>query len=102
MSRNRFKSSIIDYTKGTRCTDPRDRVFVLLSLLHGFKSSLNIDSYYSGPTLEIYRDVVMRFVDPVGFLGILEGIKLDEELLQGPSRCRIGHVHDRQLLLTIK
>jgi hypothetical protein len=67
--------SIIDQTKYTKCTDARDRVFALLSMLDASGEKINIEPDYTKSYPEIYRGVVLRHIGYSQTLQVLTGIE---------------------------
>ncbi|KAL7623760.1 hypothetical protein AAE478_005313 [Parahypoxylon ruwenzoriense] len=59
-----------------QCKDPRDRIFAVLGLLNSQQASLGVTPDYTKTTLEVYRDVVLRWISHFNDASILEECQL--------------------------
>ena len=53
------------------CSDPRDRIYAMLSLLHRDERGIKIDPDYTKPTWQVYQDLVFEFIEGRGTLELL-------------------------------
>lgn len=75
---------LIDYTKHSLCSDPRDKIFAPLSLLPEWERQ-EITPDYSKTTSEVYRDVVRLHITHVKRLDILTTVEMREQVQKAPS-----------------
>lgn len=68
--------NIINQTKYTKCTDARDRIFALLSMLDASGEKINIEPDYTKAYPEVYRDAVLRHIRYSQTLQVLTGIEM--------------------------
>jgi hypothetical protein len=73
-------SSLMNTTMTSKCTDSRDRIYALLSLLDAAGSGLGVEPDYTKCVFEVYKDVALRRLLDASDLEILCGIELQDEL----------------------
>jgi hypothetical protein len=76
---------LVDWTKLSQCTDPRDRVFALLSLASESQSWLLVQPDYSRSASDIYRDVVVNHIKQTKTLKILCSVEFQNLQTDMPS-----------------
>lgn len=54
---------IIRRTASCKCSDPKDRVYAILSLLDISDEGINIEPDYTKTTAQVYQDVVLQHID---------------------------------------
>lgn len=64
--------------RACKCSDPKDRVFAILSMLPTFEKHISIQPDYSLSTLDIYQNVVLRHVKDIGRLDILQHCEMQD------------------------
>lgn len=64
-------SSIIRLTRDTQCSDPRDRLYALFSLLTPRQKILAIEPDYSKSPSKIYQDFTQHYIEQQMDLNIL-------------------------------
>ena len=79
-----FPSFMID-TRHCKYTDPRDRVYAILSLLESSIEAINIEPDYTKSTSQVYQDVTLRYINDFKSLWILSSSGLTERLSGMPS-----------------
>ena len=72
-------------TRHCKYTDPRDRVYAILSLLEGTVDAIGIEPDYTKRTSQIYQYVVLRCIDQHNSLNILSSSGLSERPLEMPT-----------------
>ena len=73
------------YLKGSKCSDQRDKVFGILSLLPSDDQCLHIVPDYAQPMAEIYQDVTVRWMKQYEALDLLGSCQLVEPPSTMPS-----------------
>ncbi|KUJ18559.1 uncharacterized protein LY89DRAFT_732116 [Mollisia scopiformis] len=76
---------LLELTNMSKCSDPRDRVFALISLLDEDSRECGIEADYSKTTQEVYKDVVKKIVTGNFDLRLLSSYEMDEFEEQTPS-----------------
>jgi hypothetical protein len=76
--------SLAELTTGSQCSDPRDRVYALLSLVPE-RARFHIDPDYKKTTLEVYQELFMHHVKQTQSLSILRYCELSEPRKYQPS-----------------
>jgi hypothetical protein len=75
--------SLVAKTSYCKYTDPRDRVFALLSMLSKSEKDVEIKPDYTKTKGEVYKDVVSRFLESFQVLQILSSCEMRDK----PSDC---------------
>jgi hypothetical protein len=75
---------LINYTKYSLCSDPRDRIFALLSLLPECKSGLKVQPDYTKSASKVYQDFMVNYIKSQG-LRILTQVELHDSFQGAPS-----------------
>ena len=70
---------LIDYTKHSLCSDDKDRIFAILSLLNGGEEALQIVPDYTKSHLEVYQEVVIRYIKQFRMLHIVNAVEWHED-----------------------
>lgn len=73
--------TLIETTKGAQCTDPRDRVYALLSLVH----NLDIQPDYTKSTEAVYQQAASHLIQNSKDLELLSLCELNPKRLNMPS-----------------
>ena len=63
------------------CSDPRDRIYALLSLLNKEDRGIKIEPDYTKSTGQVYRDLIFRFLEGRGTLELLRYCDLQNDRL---------------------
>lgn len=71
LPQNQF-GEIMQYTRHSKCTDPRDRIYAILSLLDNEIGDFGIKPDYTKSVSEVYRDAFVRFTNTTGFLYLFD------------------------------
>ena len=79
---NRPLPTLIDDTKDSLCSDPKDRIFALLSLLPPTETNLGIIPNYAESVAVVYKDAMVRWTQKMGNLRLLK----DVEMFESPER----------------
>jgi hypothetical protein len=77
--------SLIKATKYCQCSDPRDRIFALLSLIPDSEKEVGIEPDYTKDVYEVYQDVAIKFTKWFGTLELLHTVERHEHLVGVPS-----------------
>jgi hypothetical protein len=85
MSEYRFFDFLILQTAHQNCTDPRDRIFDLLSLLGPEDKSIGIEPDYSKSVTQIYQDVFIKYCKKKRDLQLLQNCELVGEDTELPT-----------------
>ncbi|ERF74958.1 hypothetical protein EPUS_05166 [Endocarpon pusillum Z07020] len=72
-------------TRHSKCTDPRDRVYSMLGMLHKPDADLDIVPDYTKSTRKVFTDLVTQYVKKQKRLNILLLCKLDDAAAYLPS-----------------
>jgi hypothetical protein len=72
-------------TKYCQCSDPRDKIFALLSLVPDSEKQVGIEPDYTKDVYEVYQDVAIKFTKWFGTLGLLQTVEMHEHLVGVPS-----------------
>ena len=75
-------STILQEARLGKCSDPRDKVYALLSLGDG---RLNLKADYTKSTAEVYKDLVLRYIADYGDFDILRYCEPHSQPTQLPS-----------------
>ncbi|KAN0103448.1 Heterokaryon incompatibility protein (HET) domain containing protein [Hyaloscypha variabilis] len=70
-------------TQDALCSDPRDKVYAILSLLKR-REGVNIEPDYTKNTTEVYRDVVLQYLNS-GYPRILASVEMQNDFYAAPS-----------------
>jgi len=70
---------LFDYTKHSLCSDPRDRIFALFSLLPPSQKQLAIEPDYTRTTSQVYSDFVQHYIERRKSLQIWTTIEMSEQ-----------------------
>ena len=73
---------LIQRTAACRCSDPRDRVYAVLSLLHKSEKDINIEPDYKKTTPQVYQDAVLRHIAHSRSLRMWDSYELNND---GPA-----------------
>ena len=76
---------IMSETRRSRCFDPRDRVYAILSLLDQSEMPSNIEPDYGKTTIQVYQDVTLRYITHHKKLDILQASGLKAMPLRMPT-----------------
>jgi hypothetical protein len=76
--------NLIDQTKNCVCSDPRDKIYAVLSLLWEAES-IGIEPDYTKTVYEVYQHAVLSFIESTGSLEVLTTIESHENLEGVPS-----------------
>ncbi|KAF8864312.1 hypothetical protein BDZ45DRAFT_34306 [Acephala macrosclerotiorum] len=76
---------LLENTKYSLCSDARDKIFALLSLLHGQEQNIKIEPDYSKPLSRIYQDFVQNYIEKQKHLRMLSAIEVQDHLFASPS-----------------
>ncbi|KAE9366430.1 HET-domain-containing protein, partial [Stipitochalara longipes BDJ] len=76
---------LIDWTKYSLCSDNRDRIFALLSMLNESEKHLEILPDYTKSPLEVYQEIVVRYIKHLKRLNIVTLAELHEPVIGGVS-----------------
>jgi len=77
--------SLIKATKYCQCSDPRDRIFALLSLVPDSEKEVGIEPDYTKDVYEVYQDVAIKLAKWFGTLKLLHTVEMHEHLVAVPS-----------------
>ena len=77
--------TLIDQTNRSQCSDPRDRVFALLSLLHPSERMFGISADYTKSVAEVYKDAMIRWSQGYRSLRLLQTVEMSEGVERMPS-----------------
>ena len=69
----------------SKCSDPRDKVYAVLSMLDEKRQGMAIKSDYTKSTRQVYQDLFLRFVDCFKSLDILGSCELREHSSDMPT-----------------
>ncbi len=75
---------LIHQSRNCVCTDPRDKIYALVSLLHKSESR-RIEPDYNKNVYEVYQDAVSSIIGSSRQLRVLTTVKLHEDLKHVPS-----------------
>jgi hypothetical protein len=76
---------LIQKTEHSSCSDPRDRIFALFSLLSRSERSLAIEADYSKSVSRTYQDFVEHYIQNKKHLRILSTIEVRDNIAATPS-----------------
>lgn len=74
-----------NFMPNTNCTDPRDRIYAVASLLHPEDKKLNIQPDYTKRVEDVYIEVASLVISKRRNLGVLETCDLSSRALQIPT-----------------
>lgn len=75
---------LIHQSRNCICTDPRDKIYALLSLPHK-PDSIRIEPDYTKNVYELYQDAVSSIIGSSRQLRVLTAVELHEDLERVPS-----------------
>ena len=75
---------LIHQSRNCICTDPRDKIYALVSLLHK-RESIRIEPDYTKNAYEVYQDAVSSIIKTSKLLRVLSTVELHEDLERVPS-----------------
>jgi hypothetical protein len=78
-------STLLRNGQAAKCSDPRDRVFGILSMIDESEKIIDIQPDYTKSTAEVYQDVALRFIDKIQTLALLDSCNLDGKQLGMPT-----------------
>jgi hypothetical protein len=70
---------LLRQTTHCKCSDPRDRVYAMLSLLQNPEREMNVQVDYSLTTSQVYENLVLSFIDHFHRLEILASCEMQEK-----------------------
>ncbi|PMD34559.1 HET-domain-containing protein [Hyaloscypha variabilis F] len=73
--------NLIDDTKYSLCSDNRDRIFALLSMLDKSEESLHIVPDYTKTPLEVYQEIVVRHIKHWRKLNLVTSVERQEHMV---------------------
>ncbi|KAI0200163.1 hypothetical protein F4808DRAFT_429912 [Astrocystis sublimbata] len=76
---------LLEQTSHAQCTDPRDRVFALLSMLNRYDPVASIKADYNKDIVGVYSEAAVRFMVYSRHLNILTNIDASRRLPDAPS-----------------
>jgi hypothetical protein len=76
---------LIENTKHSLCSDPRDRIFALFSLLSAYDRSLIIEPDYSKHPAQIFEEFTRHYIQGRKHLKILSAVETRDENSELPS-----------------
>jgi hypothetical protein len=76
---------LLGHTRSCLCTDQRDRIFALLSLITESDKEIEIRPDYTKATHEVYQDVLLRWITSKRSLNLFSEIDIDENIECLPS-----------------
>jgi hypothetical protein len=76
---------LIENTKHSLCSDSRDRIFALFSLLSAYDRLLTIEPDYSKPAAQIFEDFTRHYIQGRKHLKILSTIETQDQHSELPS-----------------
>ena len=76
---------LIRYTSQSLCSDPRDKIFALLSLLPPEEKELGIIPNYAESIAKVYKDAMIRWTKKMGNLALLKDAEMSGKLGRMPS-----------------
>jgi hypothetical protein len=74
---------LIGITKSCICSDPRDKIYALLSLLWGVRAAIEPD--YTKSVYEVYKHATLSLIEATGLLAVLNTVEVHEHLEGVPS-----------------
>src|SRR5690348_12021355 len=69
----------LDRTNHCKCAGPKDKIYALLGMIDELDQHIGIRPDYSRATTEVYRDVVISFIDRFERLDILASCQLHDK-----------------------
>jgi hypothetical protein len=82
--RDQSLSALLNQAEYCICSDPRDKIFALLSLTRLDEKETKIEPDYTNSVYEVYQDVMVQFIT-AGNLQLLSTIEMHEHLEGVPS-----------------
>ena len=76
---------IMDDTKHCKYTDPRDRVYAILSLLGPSSEAIDIEPDYTKSTSQVYQDVALHYINRHKTLNLLRSSGLNDMPSEMPT-----------------
>ena len=76
---------IMHITRHCKYTDPKDRVYAILSLLELSSEAIDIEPDYTKRTGQVYQDVTLRYINQHKRLGILASSGLNDRPSEMPT-----------------
>jgi hypothetical protein len=76
---------LLELTKLCKCSDPRDRVFALLSLLNDNERRCVIDPNYTKSVSDVYKETMIKIMEINGDWRIFSSVEMDECVIRIPS-----------------
>jgi hypothetical protein len=77
--------TLLERTKGCKCSDPRDRVFALLSLLDDNERGCAIDPDYTKSVSDVYKETMVKIIKISDDWEIFGSVEMDEGVIRIPS-----------------
>jgi hypothetical protein len=84
-SNYRYLPHLLSETQYSKCTDPRDRIFALLSLLNPRDPAAAIEPDYKKNVSEVYTEVFLRYCKKAGHLRLMQRCELADETIGIPT-----------------
>ena len=76
---------LIFETRHCQCSDPRDKVFALLSIIDSDFRMDKLEPDYTKDPYEVYRDAMLRWTSNTGQLSLLPMVEMPDHLQEVPS-----------------
>jgi hypothetical protein len=77
--------NLVDWTRHSSCSDPRDRLYAPFSLLCPAEKMLAIESDYTKSTSQVFLEFAQRHINSTKSLNILKHVEMDEEISTSKS-----------------
>ncbi|KAF8849413.1 HET-domain-containing protein, partial [Acephala macrosclerotiorum] len=78
-------NALINQTRHCECSDPRDRVFALLSLVHPWWDVSKLELSYTKDVFEVYQEAMLFWSRKARSLSLLPTVEMRAERQKGPS-----------------
>ncbi|KIW03032.1 uncharacterized protein PV09_05685 [Verruconis gallopava] len=76
---------LLRQTKHCKCSDPRDRIYAMLSILQKSERDMKLEVDYSLTTAEVYQNLVLRYIEHFKSLKILASCEMQDGPPSMPS-----------------
>jgi hypothetical protein len=80
----KFFTNLLSETTHCLCSDPRDKIFALLSLTELTEKRIKINPDYTKSIYDVYQDFMVQFIT-IGHVRLLRGVEMHEHLEGVPS-----------------
>ena len=81
--------ALIERSQQCKCSDPRDRVYAVLSMLKTFERDAKIKPDYTKTVSQVYRDVVLSVLDHTNKISILGHCEMQEQPLESSDSLQL-------------